>query len=277
MQHISTPLVMKSPEGSQREPQHGLTRAAGRSITVSGPAIPAEEMRTAVCVIESMQRDYRLKISSETRGVEKPMIGHDGEIYGWEYDLEETGHILVHLKDPTEAEVNALALAVMPGSKDGIHIALERLAQIKPIGKSEVKQATVLSALVYDLHDEGISEYVVNELCREYRRSTAEFFPNSGQFFQSARQRMAGYVAAFEKAADKAHDLKPEAKEPEVRFTVDGEEPAVKKWPDMSLEERIEFVARMKSTMVLDDIFYRFLLPVYEVTREDFNTVLEAA
>lgn len=102
----------------------------------------------------------------------------------------------------------ALETAITPGHRHGIHIALERLAQIKPIGSSEAKQATVISYLTYDLFKDGVSEFVVNELCSEYRKRTTDgittdrFFPDSGDFLAAANRRMKLYKSALQAVID---------------------------------------------------------------------------
>ncbi|MDP9195199.1 MAG: hypothetical protein M3O22_00245 [Pseudomonadota bacterium] len=106
------------------------------------------------------------------------------------------------MKNPAPEEVRALEGATAPGTKQGIHRALEILGQIKPVGKSDVKQSTVIAYLVFDLVDEGVSEFVVNEVCREYRRDPeSPFFPNGAEFLKKACQAMKKYQAALSVAS----------------------------------------------------------------------------
>lgn len=149
-----------------------------------------------------MQQQGRLTISSGTRGGQVPKKDYDGNIYGWEYDLIPTGQYTAKVIDPTQAERQAIEKTLMPGHKRGIHAALEKLAQIKPIGSSDAKQATVISYLVYDLYQDGISEFVVNELCAEYRKKPVHqpkdrFFPDHGDFLLEANYRMNKYKSVL--------------------------------------------------------------------------------
>lgn len=132
-----------------------------------------------------------------------PKKDNEGHTYGWYLDCEETGEYEAMVSAVTPQEIQILSEIIIPGTKLGIHKALEMLAQIKPIGSSEAKQATVLSYLAYDLIDEGISEFVVNEMCKNYRRSTdCRFFPDHSEFFQKAIREMKKYKAAYEAATN---------------------------------------------------------------------------
>jgi hypothetical protein len=131
-------------------------------------------------------------------GRQVPRKDHDGNIYGWTYDVQETGGFVSKLDNPTAEELAALKQAIAPGSKEGIHSALEILAQIKPIGSSDVKQATRISYLVFDLLDEGVSEFVVHEICRDYRKNAENrFFPDHSEFLEKARLAMNKYRSAL--------------------------------------------------------------------------------
>lgn len=177
---------MRKAQGRPTGIEHG---AIALTCCQPGQPVPLEVMRTIVSAIESMQQQGRLTISAETEIRSVPVKDFNGEIYRWEKDYVETGRVIAKVKDITEFEESALSVALIPGEKKAIHAALERLAQIKPIGRSEAKQSSVISYLVHDLLDEEISEFIVNELCRRYRRSTEVFFPNSGDFFQAAVAR----------------------------------------------------------------------------------------
>lgn len=125
-------------------------------------------------------------------------MDYEGNIIRWETDLVENGEVSVLTKNLSAEEIGALKIATAPGSKQGIHKAIEMLAQIKPIGKSEAKQETVISYLVHDLYQEGISDFVVGKLCGEYRRSTdSPFFPQYGEFMDSAKRQMDIYRKAL--------------------------------------------------------------------------------
>ena len=72
------------------------------------------------------------------------------------------------------------------------------LAQIKPIGRSGIKQGIVIGTLVHDLLDAGVSEFVVNELCKEYRQSKDHtFFPDHDDFFHKAKSCMKKYHTIY--------------------------------------------------------------------------------
>jgi hypothetical protein len=130
---------------------------------------------------------------------------YEGNVIAWEYDPIDTGEFDVTLIDLTKDEKQALYIATLAGTKMGIQKPLEMLAQIKPIGKSDAKQETVISYLVYDLHKDGISEYVVHELCAKYRRMSEQvFFPNYGDFLDAARRKMKMYKTAYERAVNNA-------------------------------------------------------------------------
>lgn len=159
-------------------------------------------------MIAFMQQQGRLTISSVNREGRSPVRDYNGNIARWEFDLIPTGDFTAKVSDHTQDERMALEIAITPGHRTGIHVLLERLAQIKPIGASEAKQATVLSYLTYDLVQDGVSEFVVNELCTEQRRKPVyeegdRFFPDSGDFLASANRRMKSYKAALQAVIDK--------------------------------------------------------------------------
>lgn len=158
-----------------------------------------------------MQQQGRLTTSSVNRECKSPIRDFDGNIVRWEHDLVPTGDFTSKAKYPTRIERMALETAITPGHRHGIHIALERLAQIKPIGSSEAKQTTVLSYLTYDMVSEGISEFVVSELCSYYRKipvytESDRFFPDSGDFLERAKSRMKFYKSALQ-AVIEAEDI----------------------------------------------------------------------
>lgn len=164
-------------------------------------------------MIASMQQQGRLMISSVNREGRSPIRDYDGNIVCWEFDLVPTMDFTAKVSDPTQDERMALEIAITPGHRSGIHVLLERLAQIKPIGSSEAKQATVVSYLTYDLVQDGVSEFVVSELCAEQRRKpvyelTDRFFPDSGDFLASANRRMKSYKAALQAIIDKEEENK---------------------------------------------------------------------
>ena len=162
-----------------------------------------------------MQQQGRLKISSVSKEGRTPKRDYNGEIYGWEFDLIPTGEFTAKALDPTQDERQALEIAITPGHYLGIQKAIEQLAQIKPIGSSAAKQTTVISYLTYDLHDECVSEFVVQELCKEYRKKPIlsekdRFFPDNGDFLSEANRRMKKYKAAYQAIKEpKSRDIDP--------------------------------------------------------------------
>lgn len=181
-----------------------------------------------------------MTICAETREASIPKWDDNGDIYGWEYGYVETGNYEVTLVDPTDEEIEAIKNTVLAGHKRGIQNALERLAQIKPIGRSEVKQSTVIGYLSFDLFEEGVSEFVVNELCKEYRQMEehnpewSAFFPDSGKFFNKAKRRMKKYQAIYQ-----AQFPKPEPKalpEPEKTLKQKAVETQEMPWDGYTLE-----------------------------------------
>ena len=155
-------------------------------------------------MIESMKQRNSLTVCAETRGINIPQKDSRGDIYAWESSSAETGNYKVTVTDPTDEEIEAIKNTVIAGHKRGIQNALERLAQIKPIGRSEIKQGAVIGYLSFDMFDEGISEYVVNELCKEYRQmdeddpAYSRFFPDSGVFYNKAKERMKKYQSIYQ-------------------------------------------------------------------------------
>ena len=178
----------------------------GKTITQYHPDQPltVETLRTTRSVIESMKQRNSLTVCAETRGINIPQKDSRGDIYAWESSSAETGNYKVTVTDPTDEEIEAIKNTVIAGHKRGIQNALERLAQIKPIGRSEIKQGAVIGYLSFDMFDEGISEYVVNELCKEYRQmdeddpAYSRFFPDSGVFYNKAKERMKKYQSIYQ-------------------------------------------------------------------------------
>lgn len=154
-----------------------------------------------------MQQDGSLKICLEKRDTRIPVRDYDGNIYAWEFDTVETGNFLVEIRDITENGLKAIINACTPPNKKGVQMALEYLAQIKPIGSSEAKQMTRISYLVFDLVEEGISEYVVNEVCSFYRKDLdSKFFPEHSEFLSKAKRYQKKYNTVLEKIKEYQED-----------------------------------------------------------------------
>ncbi|MGR3219233.1 MAG: hypothetical protein ACUZ8H_05365 [Candidatus Anammoxibacter sp.] len=181
-----------------------------------------------------------MTVCAETRGANLPQRDHSGNIYAWEDGSVETGNYEISITDPTDEEIEAIKNTVIAGHKRGIQNALEKLAQIKPIGRSEIKQGTVIGYLSFDLFDERISEYVVNELCKEYRQMNEDdteysrFFPDSGIFYNKAKFRMKKYQAIYKTLFP---DPEPEAlPEPEKTLKQISVETNKMSWEGLTLE-----------------------------------------
>ena len=196
------------------------------------------------------QRDSST-ICSVTGGVSVPQKDANGDIYGWQYESVETGDYEVALIDPTDEELEAIGNTVVPGHKRGIQSALERLAQIKPIGRSEVKQSTVIGYLSFDMFEEGISEFVVNELCKEYRQSEENrFFPDSAEFLNKAKRRMKKYQAIYQAQFPKPEPEALPAPEPTLKQTA--VETQKMPWGGMTLDEMPENVMKELENFCID-------------------------
>lgn len=195
----------KQRTAEQNMQQRGLIRMDGKMTTAltipnRQTQLSVSEIKMTNSEIESMQQDGSLKICSEKRDTRIPVRDYDGNIYAWEFDTVETGNFLVEIKDITENGLKAIINACTPPNKKGVQMALEYLAQIKPIGSSEAKQMTRISYLVFDLVDAGISEYVVNEVCSFYRKDLDnKFFPEHAEFLSKAKRYQKKYNTVFEK------------------------------------------------------------------------------
>lgn len=139
-----------------------------------------------------------MTIYSQKETIQIPKIDSEGNVYAWETDIVDTGKFTARVENITPEEKTALEIAITPGSKNAIMGSLETLAQLKPIGRSDLKQAVVISHLVFDLLDFGVSEYVAKQICKEYRRDpSSDFFPNPAKFLEKAKNLMGKYRAAF--------------------------------------------------------------------------------
>jgi hypothetical protein len=221
----------------------GFSSEDGRMISPTQlPSIPQEpvpmaRIRMLDLEIASMQRQGRLTISSETRTGQSAKVDADGKTYGWEFATIETGRYLVKKNNPTQSDIEALALAIAPGHRHGIQTHLEHLAQIKPIGASNVKQSTVIAYLTRDLCDAGISEFVVSELCEEHRKAKEfRFFPEHGVFFDKAKSRMKKYLTAYEFAIKPEQDPASAAPIPEAPKRQPRDPEAPMPWHDLTFE-----------------------------------------
>lgn len=157
-----------------------------------------------------MKQQGKLQICAATKSVSVPKTDFDGNIYGYEFDVVPCG-FTVKTNNLSPDDISALKIATLPAERSAIHKILEHLAQIKPIGRSDVKQSVRISYLVYDLFQEKISEYVLNEISAEYRKNqTQKFFPDHADFLKTAKQRMIAYNLALEDA------LNPRPPEPQI-------------------------------------------------------------
>jgi len=216
-----------------------------------------------------MQQRGSLTLSRKTRSIQTPKKDYEGNVYGWETDLEDIG-VAVALISATPEEVGALRIATTPGNKKNIHQKLEHLAQIKPIGNSDVKQTAVIGYLVYDLLSYGISDLVVEEICTEYRRTTDKrFFPDHGWFLTAARDRFKSYTLALEQALNPQKpepERKTEIKPPEMKKLFWQQKPR-EEWTDEQVQE---FVAKHRSW---DNFFLSKMLKICRMDHEEFIAI----
>lgn len=219
-----------------------------------------------------MQQRGSLTTSSVTKSVSLPVRDDDGNVYRWETGIEVVGQN-VTVNGASPAEIAALSQAIIPASRTAIQTHLEHLAQIKPIGASDTKQATVLSYLVYDLHEHKISEFVIAEICKAYRHDPDNrFFPDSGKFLQAAKRRM----ATFREALDQA--LNPKTQKPKFVPPPVPPKPEIPKKPwDGSKREQWD-AATLDAFVQEHKNWQRFvlkaLLPVYGWDLEGFEEYL---
>jgi len=159
-----------------------------------------KQIQTHASRIESMIQQGSLTICAETRAGRKPVLDYDGNPYKWEYTSVETGNYNVAVMDESAIDEEAITEALRPCNKVTAQQTLELLAQIKPIGRSEVRQKTTIAMLVYDLSALKISDIVINEAATEWRRATdSDFFPPHGDFLARCVALMEKYRAVYRK------------------------------------------------------------------------------
>lgn len=133
-----------------------------------------------------------------------PKKDNDGNIYAWEIEAVETGDYEVKVDNLTASDIASLEVVLKPGDKQAIHALLERLLQSKPLGKSDMRKASVILDLSFDLYETNVSNEVVAEVCTQYRRTAdSEFFPDCTWFYKEAQKRMAEYKAIHDKATNR--------------------------------------------------------------------------
>lgn len=192
-----------------------------------------------------------MTVCAVTRQANVAQRDNDGNIYAWEYESVETGEYDVTIVDHTEKDIEAIKNTVTQGHKRGIQSALERLAQIKPIGRSEMKQTTVIGFLSYDLFEEGVSEFVVNELCKEYRQSeSSNFFPDTAEFFNKAKRRMKKYIAIYKSLFPNPEP--PALTPPEKTLKEKATETQIMPWEGMELKDMPDDVLKELSCFCID-------------------------
>ena len=190
-----------------------------------------------------MQQQGLLTICAVKKSGTKPKLDYNGNIYDQEFYVEETGDFesVIH-QDLNENQIQALEITIKKPSKQAIHKAIEHLAQLKPISSSHIKQSTVISYLVYDLIDENISDFVVYEVCKKYRRSTeSRFFPDNAEFLKQAKILMKKYKSAHEVLQKKENNEFFQ----EIR-TIEKKE-KFKNWQDFTPQEKIEQIEYLKT------------------------------
>ena len=190
-----------------------------------------------------MQRQGLLTTCAVKKSGHRPILDKNKNYLGDEFYFEETGEFTTAITDDLSiTQVEAIKTTVAKPTKEGVQKALEYLAQLKPIGSSGIKKATVIGFLVYDLLDEGVSEYVVHELCKEYRRSTeSRFFPDGAEFLKKAIHRMNKYKSIQTALVE---FLNPQEK-PLIEYKK--EESKYTKWDDRTEEDKKEQIEYMKT------------------------------
>lgn len=191
-----------------------------------------------------MQQQGKLTIYSEKVEKKVPILDTDGEIIRWEFDLVETGKTDISVANLDDFEIQALKFAAFPGHKYGIHREIERLAQIKPIGRSDVKQEVVISTLVFDLVKIGASEIAVVEICTEARKSKeSDFFPKYGKFIDAVEARMNVYKTAYLQAISKDT---PQLKNNTQHDPIEKADTWGKSWSELTESQRKQMLNRGK-------------------------------
>lgn len=223
-----------------------------------------------------MKQRGSLTVCSKTRGISIPKKDFDGNIYGWETDVVKDGFNVV-VYDSLPEEIRALELATMAGDRSAIHKILEHLSQIKPIGKSDIKQTTRISYLVYDLVFYKISEFVVEELATEYRRNQNQtFFPDHAEFLNKAIDKMEIYKTALELARNPLPQIESQPKTKEEKMKEAESIPEWKKcetkWEDWNESVRADFINHHKDW---DRTIFKHLVNIYGISVEDFNAECE--
>lgn len=150
-----------------------------------------------------MHEGKLLKTVTSFKTVETPSIDPDtGKQVGFYNKKIPIGTEYVIDGKPTDDQIAFLRVATTkPETTDGIQKALEMLAKICPISeKKDVDTRHVrIATLTQDLHEENISEFVVNLQCKQYRREAgARFFPDHGDFFSRCDRMQKNFNALYE-------------------------------------------------------------------------------
>lgn len=195
-----------------------------------------------------------LAICAERKLIQVSKRDKDGYIYDSNFELVHTGKYEIEANNISPDELDIIRQTVIPGSPMCIQSALERLAQIKPIGSSEVKQKTVIAYLSHDLVDEGVSEFVVNECCKEFRKDPDNrFFPDNGVFIKRAKELMGKYAAVIDGIENpkepKITEKKEKAMESKVKIPLWEEEIKTGELSAEGIRQLKDFLSRMPESL----------------------------
>lgn len=223
-----------------------------------------------------MQQSGSLTISSLTKSTEVPVKDAEGFVYRWETSLIVQGE-KIEIGKLGPQDIGALQMAVTPAPKRALQAHVEMLAQIKPMGKSDLKQTARISYLVYDLHEANVSEYVLNEICAEYRRSReTTFFPDHGDFLYACERRMFRYADAL----DQVYNPRPKEPERPIPRAAQAPRPERKKeiWEDTKGKDWTDeqFRAFVDHHRGWDMEFLKFMLNIHDLTAEEYQNRLIA-
>lgn len=138
-----------------------------------------------------------------------PKLDYQGNVYGWEHEVEEQQVVAVDVAGMSQQDVLDFKNMLETKTKAGTLAILEKLALIRPIGRNEIKQGVVLSYLCYDLLECDIPVYVTGQVAKNYRceeivKESDRFFPPHSEFLKNAKKLYQQYKNAFEIRTEEA-------------------------------------------------------------------------
>lgn len=145
---------------------------------------------------EWLKQTESLKFLPETEAGQSPVYFSDGTLSHWEFDVRETGKIQAILKDFSDETKNFLHLANIPASIREIRGQIEALAKLKAKANDTDSRAAYIGFLATDLHETGVSAYVLAEVCKNIRQDPSPFLPSFGEFLKQCKDLQEGYRQA---------------------------------------------------------------------------------